>query len=430
MDLNRSNLAQQSLIGAMLLDPSVIGETVRDVDAEAFSVKALGEVFRAIRSLHLMGQPVDPVTVAGTLPDSSAQVIAECMRVTPTATNRDEYARIVNDDFTLRKLQALAMQVVNAQSAEEARRVLASVDKVTLRPRIRKVSYAEGLSNLLDRQSGKEKFEYLDWGFPNLNRHVQCPPHGKFVIIGADSSMGKTALALQFAYEFAVKGYRVGFFSLETEELTGFDRIAAQSARVRFPALKAKALNEWEIQNVCDEGCAHGNICFDFLEAAGCTVDDIRACTLADNYDVIFIDYIQLINGNGGDRKEIVANLSMKLHTMAQSLGVTVVGLSQITVEKGVALSKESLRESKQLKNDADVIMLIDKGEGHHERKLLIDKNKEGSLGYVNLWFDAEHMRFEVSHPENRGKVVKKQPNKNQATYEEMPVKEGEDLPF
>ncbi len=427
MDLNAPG-AELSVIGSMLLDPSIIGEVLRDVDAEAIGHKGLNEVFRAIRALWMSGAAIDPVTVAGTLPKSSEALIVRAMQVTPTARNFREYCRIVNDASTLRKLQALALRVIDAQSAEEARQVLASVDKITLRPKIRKVTYGEGLSNFLDRQQSEEKFKYLDWGFPNMNRHIQCPEHGKFVIIGADSSMGKTALALQFAYGFAMKGLRVGFFSLETEEQTGFDRIAAQSAKVRFPAIKLKALNDWEIQKVAEEGAEHGSICFDFLEASGCTVDDIRACTLADRYDVIFIDYVQLISAEGGERKEIVTNISMQLHTMAQSLGVTVVGLSQITVEKGAALSKESLRESKQLKNDADIIILIDKGEGPQSRKLVIDKNKEGSLGFINCWFDPEHMRFEVDHPENRRKK-KKLPPSEQIQFEESDVKK-EELPF
>ena len=427
MDLNAPG-SELSVIGSMLIDPSIIGEVLRDVDAEAISHKGLNEVYRTIRTLWMTGAAIDPVTVAGTLPKSSEALIAEAMQQTPTARNFREYCKIVNDASTLRKLQTLAMRVIDAQSAEEARQLLASVDKVTLRPRIRKITYAEGLSNFLDRQQSEEKFKYLDWGFPNMNRHIQCPEHGKFVIIGADSSMGKTAFALQLAYGFAMKGLRVGFFSLETEEQTGFDRIAAQSAKVRFPAIKSKALNDWEIQKVAEEGAEHGCICFDFLEASGCTVDDIRACTLADRYDVVFIDYVQLISAEGGDRKEIVANISMHLHTMAQSLGITVVGLSQITVEKGAALSKESLRESKQLKNDADVIILIDKGEGHNARKLVIDKNKEGSLGFIHCWFDPEHMRFEVDHPENRGKT-KKKISAEQIQFEETDA-DGKELPF
>lgn len=430
MGLTRCEYAQQSLIGSMLIDPRLIGEILRRVDASAITRSDFNEIYRAIRALYLTGAPVDPVTVSARLPDTAAATIAELLTLTPTAANWAEYAQIVANEAKLRSLQSIAAQVLSAQSAEDARRLFAQVDKTALRPAIRKVSYSEGLSNFLDRQQQPDKFEYLDWGFDGINRHVHCPPHGKLVILGADSSMGKTALALQWAHGFAVKGYRVGFFSLETDERTGFDRLAAQSAKVRFDRIKSKALGAPEIAMVSEEGERHGDICLDFLEAAGCTVDDIRACVLADNYDIVFVDYIQLLSAEGRSRAEMVTNISIQLHTMAQALHVTVVGLSQITPgDNKNAISKDNLRESRQLIQDADVIMLISKSEGAGERRLLIDKNKEGSRGYARLWFDTEHMRFEPVTSSLRDRPQKKQ-NPDQVRFEDMGGAKKEELPF
>lgn len=425
----RAARAQQSLVGSMLLDPRIVGEVLQTVDAEAITVPGINEIFRAIRTLYLTGAALDPTTVSGQLPPESTPVIAEIMRVTPTANNWAEYAQLVADDWKLAQLQKVALQVMDTQSAEEARRLFASVDRISLRPKIRRVTFGEGISHFIDRQQDKTKFEYLDWGFDNVNKRVQCPTHGKFVILGADSSMGKTALALQWAYGFAVKGLRVGFFSLETEERTGFDRIAAHAAKVRMPKIKSKMLGEPEIAQVFDIGVKHGTICLDFLEAAGCTVDDIRACALADNYDVVFVDYVQLLSAEGRTRAEMVTNISIQLHTMAQSLGVTVIGLSQITPgETKNAVTKDNLRESRQLLQDADVIFLIGKGEGPDERRLIIDKNKEGSLGFVRLYFDAEHMTFEPGGS-SMGKT-KKPEKKQQMGFEDLGDADGGELPF
>ncbi len=422
----RAALAQQSLVGAMLLDPRIVGEALQKVDAEAITVQGIRDIFCAIRSLYLTGAALDPTTVAGQLPPELTNTIAEIMRVTPTATNWEAYAEQVADDYKLRRLQSVATEILYTQSAEEARRLFASVDKIALKPKIRRVTFGEGLSNFLDRQEDKTKFEYLDWGFESVNKRVQCPVHGKFVILGADSSMGKTALALQWAYGFAIKGLRVGFFSLETEERTGFDRIAANAANVKLPKIKSKTLGKPELAQVFDIGAKYGNICFDFLEAAGSTVDDIRACCLADNYDVVFIDYVQLLNAEGRTRAEMVTNISIQLHTLAQSLGVTVVGLSQITPgEAKSVITKDNLRESRQLLQDADVIFLIGKGEGVDQRKLIIDKNKEGSLGFVKLWFDAEHMRFEPS-----GTTMRKEPRPQQQGFEDLGAASDSELPF
>ena len=113
----------------------------------------------------------------------------------------------------------------------------------------------------------------------------------------------------------------------------------------------------------------------------------IRARTLMRKFDVIFIDYVQLIDAPGQERWDIVTGISMSLHRMAQQLGVTVVGLSQITpAQKGgkQAPTKDDLRESRQLKQDADFILLLypdtDEEAPPNTRILEIAKNKDGRL--------------------------------------------------
>ena len=118
-------------------------------------------------------------------------------------------------------------------------------------------------------------------------------------------------------------------------------------------------------------------------------------------FDVIFIDYVQLIDAPGQERWDIVTGISMSLHRMAQQLGVTVVGLSQITpAQKGgkQAPTKDDLRESRQLKQDADVIMILspstDDDDPENTRVLDVAKNKDGRCGKIKLRFEPQHMTF------------------------------------
>ena len=137
-------------------------------------------------------------------------------------------------------------------------------------------------------------------------------------------------------------------------------------------------------------------------------------------FEVIFVDYVQLIDAPGQERWDIVTGISMSLHRMAQQLGVTVVGLSQITpAQKGgkQAPTKDDLRESRQLKQDADVIMILspstEEGDPPNTRILDVAKNKDGQCGSVKLRFEPQHMTFTelitISGMRAEGQAIKNQ---------------------
>lgn len=162
------------------------------------------------------------------------------------------------------------------------------------------------------------------------------------------------------------------------------------------------------------------------------------------------LDYLQIANAEGGSRPEIVTNISIQLRTLAQSLGVTVVALSQLTPPDNQAKLRnapiipnvEMLRESRQLKQDADIILLmglVKPGDRASDRIVVIDKNKDGPCGQLYLSFDPAHMRFDPvsdamsrKYWEAQQKALKAAALKKRAgqiTFEELPDN-GDELPF
>ena len=136
----------------------------------------------------------------------------------------------------------------------------------------------------------------------------------------------------------------------------------------------------------------------ELIPAAGMSPADVRATTMMRGYQIIFVDYLQLLQGTGVNRAEQVAGISMALHTMAQSMGVTVIALSQLK-RKGEAdtPSMSDLRESGQIEQDADLVMILklcNDNEPEGPRNLYIAKNKEGTCPMVQLDFDGAHQRF------------------------------------
>ena len=430
MVLSQYYEAQQAVLGALLIEPDKLaGKIFREVSPDALTSAPLRHIFEAAKELYLSDASLDIVTIADRAGSSYVETMRQVMALTPTANNIDEYIRIVNDGYRLDRLHTLAEQMSTAASWTDGKAALEQASKLLAVQSNRRISsYTDLILRYLDRQGDGKPPWALDWGIEALNKNI-IPRPGWFVILGADSSVGKTALALQMALSMAKGGESVGFFSYETDGDGVADRLLANAANVMLSRSKKKQLSEHDYQRVSAEGLRSDKVKFKLIESSGYSVDDIRAEVLIHRFSVIFIDYVQLIPaGRSEDRWQVVTAVSMALHTMAQQLGVVVIGLSQVTPPevnlrsgKRRMLRKSDLRESRQLVNDADVIMMIDledQSNPRSRRVLMIDKNKDGPLAKIYLNFDPDYMRFT-----SRAELP------TQVKFEELP-EDGETIPF
>ena len=447
MDLNAWTQAQRAVIGSLLIDPAkTAGLVFAQARPEHFGDPALRHVFEAAHGIWSAQKPVDAVTVLAAAGDDYEPLITECLQTTPTANNVELYLDLIRDAAKLRAIQTTALHISTSENLGEA--VAAFEDLGT---RLRDMEEFEDLrlSDLIggycDRMQDKTPPDYLRFGIEQLDEYLNVS-RGKFVILAADSSVGKTALALQFAWHMAETGKKVGFFSLETDADTLTERLLAekQTAAVNLPRSKRKALNDHDWRQVTAAAMRPAADRLRILNKFR-SVEQIRSRTIMRGFDVAFVDYVQLLEAPGRERWDIVTNISIGLHRMAQELGVTVVGLSQITPpskDSKRAPSKDDLRESRQLKHDADVILIMSistEGAGVF-RELQVAKNKDGPLGRMLLDFDPEHMSFQYRAPSEgspvgrelraEGKKVKRRNVEGQAAFEDLPDDEGGALPF
>ena len=151
----------------------------------------------------------------------------------------------------------------------------------------------------------------------------------------------------------------------------------------------------------------------ELVPASGMTPADVRAVTMMRGYQIVFVDYLQLLQGTGENRTAQVTATSIALHTMAQSMGVTVVALSQLARQnqqnKNQAPDMSALRESGQIEQDADLIMMLslaDKDKPSGDRDLRIRKNKEGICPSIRLAFDGKHQIFSTAS--RSGEILRK----------------------
>lgn len=422
--------AQRAVIGSMLIDPeNVAGIVFATAKREQFGDAAWRHLFDAAAEVWQDKRPVDPVTVAAAAGDAYVRAIREAMELTPTAANVEIYLQILKKEARLHTLQAAAARILEAKDEAAAAAIWDEMSQTLLgAEQVRRRSFFECVNDYLDRMNDPTAPDYLTFGISQLDKQLNIGP-GKFVILAADSSVGKTAFALQIAHHIANTGKKVGFFSLETDSDTLTDRLMAESqvAGISLPRSKAKALSSVDYRRALDAGEQSARMHFDLIDRVS-KLDEIRMTTVAVGYDVIFVDYLQIIDAPGDKRWDIVTGISIYLHRMAQALGVTIIALSQITPpDKGSTrpLGMDDLRESRQLKHDADVILILTPDDMLPNcRRLTIAKNKDGKRNLkLLLAFDPEHLTFSY-HKRVQTSVD------GQVKFEQLPDDEGGENPF
>jgi len=394
--------AQYSVLGSMLISPETVPQVMTETAEQDYSGPCL-TVYRAIRKLFLSGTPVDPVSVSNALGPGYREFLAQLMVVTPTAANVGSYIALCREQAKVIAVRDLARQMAETDDTEKLRKLLEQTSGMMVdKPTLKIVTMADGLRSFMDRHTKETK--YLTWPVRELNDQLYTEL-GDLVIIGGYPSAGKSAWALQCAWHWA-REYKVGFFSRETSSEKLFDRQMASVAQIGMDRIKRNTLAnaDWDkVGSLAGEITARN---LELIPAAGMTPADIRAVTVMRGYQIILVDYLQLLQGSGENRTAQVTSISIALHTMAQSLGVTVVALSQLAranqaqKQKNEDPDMSALRESGQIEQDADLIMMLsllesDKPSG--PRKLRIRKNKEGICPSILLAFDGKHQTFSPS---------------------------------
>lgn len=405
--------AMDAVLGSMLIDARCVGPVMAALTAEEFTEPTRKMIFLAVQHLFEQGKPIDPVTVLAETGqrDELYGFVAELLQITPTAANVMQYAALVKKQALLSRIQAIGSKLLDAADAEDAETLIAQANNL-MAGRAQHTTYtmSQLLTNFYERHDPKKEAVYLDWPLEDLQREVYAEK-GDMIVIGGYPSDGKTSLALWFAYHMA-KTQRVGFFSYETGKDKLFDRLVAMTARVEMPKMKRNELSQGDWDTLASISGSLTNAKLEIIEANGLTVSQIRAKSLARRYDVIFIDYLQKIKPSGANRNasnfEQVSEISSDLQNFGRQSGIPVIALSQLSrPEKNKAgntppPSLSSLRQSGQIEQDADVVMLIyrDRPKESNSRRILnIAKNKEGETNIgLYLSFDGKTQTFKKSY--------------------------------
>lgn len=400
---------QEAVLGALLIEDKLIGPVLSKVSERDFLDDVYRQVFLAIRAQFVSGKPVDPVTVRDRLGGGEewSKLLIQIMDDVPTAANIWEYVPRMQEQARFAQARGISLEMYEARDMEEILRGSEKIQALAVeRQDVRRMNMEQMLQSFWQRHTTPHR--YMTWGLSKLDEQLFADL-GDMVVLGGYPSAGKTALAVSFAYHQS-EAKRVGFYSLETSRYKLADRLISNMAGIEMAAIKRGALTEEDWTLAANAAPKILKRQLELIDASGMTASDIRADALANRYQIVYVDYLQIVEPETrkANRTEQVSAISRTFQQMAHGNGILVVALSQLTrsektkdESKYIEPTMSDLRESGQIEQDADAILLLyleDPSKPNESRRVLkLAKNKDGERGRMYLTFDGAYQRFRQS---------------------------------
>lgn len=385
--------------GLTLCKRDVATEVMVEVDDSDFETKELQEAFNTIKGYWELRGYVDVVDLRETH-KNVADLIVECSKaceaecVVLSRERMGEWAKRIKENAALRRFQSLAVESTSALTTyEDLSEIYQQMgEAMSLKAEEEDAwTYEDVLNDYVLHMD--EKPVYIKTGLERLDEALHISP-GDFIIIGGRPSAGKTALSLQIAASMAKQNYIVYYFSLETSKRKLGARLMANQIYCPLDTVKNKAVSLNEI----DGQAKNMKMPLYIRSAAGKNVAWMKAQALRKKAQIIFVDYLQLIHETGAkDRYAAITAISIALHELAQTTGIVVVALAQLNrnpSKPGATPTNSDLRESGQIEQDADAIILLS-GDNPDKYLFRLSKNKEGEIGDLPITFNKQIQRFQ-----------------------------------
>ena len=424
--------AEQSVVGAMLMDKDAITTASEIISGNDFYQSAYGIIFDSMVELFNESKPVDLITLQERLKEkdvpaevASLEFVKDLVTAVPTSANVKYYAQIVADKSMMRKLIKLNEEIANTCYAgkESLEAVLEKTEKAVFdllqkRNTGEYVPIKQVVLNALDRiekaSKNKGTVTGIPTGFIDLDYKLSGLQPSDLDLVAARPSMGKTAFVLNIAQYMAFKKDKgVAIFSLEMSKEQLVNRLFSLESQVDAQALRTGNMKDSDWEKLIEGAGIIGKSNLIIDDTPGISVSELRSkCRkymLEHGLDIVIIDYLQLMTGSGGknteSRQQEISEISRSLKGLARELNVPVVALSQLSravesrPDKRPMLS--DLRESGAIEQDADVVMFIYRDEYYNkdsefkkQAEIIIAKQRNGPVGTVNLAWLGEYTKF------------------------------------
>lgn len=432
-ELPHSIEAEQSVIGAVLADSSVLPVVVEKIKPEYFYSEQHKAIYSIITRMFTSGLPVDIITVLDEAEklhifESSAEgkrYLAEIGNTLPSTSNIESYCKIVADKFFIRTLGYAARTILeDIQSGEHDAQLLldAAEQKIYDIRQGRDVKglipISEAITEAYDRLgkiSGPDKEKYVGarTGFTLLDSITSGLNKSDLIIIAARPGMGKTSFAMNIATNVARRSDKeVVTFNLEMSKEQLATRILSTEALVDSNCLRNGRISGDDWVRLATSAGYLSTLPLYIDDTASMTVQQMKAkLRRTKNLGLVIIDYLQLMESTSrsDNRVLVISEITRQLKVMAKELNVPVILLSQLSravesrTDKRPMLS--DLRESGSIEQDADIVLFLYRDAYYNKEsqrqnisECIVAKNRHGETGTVELIWDGQYTRF--SNPE------------------------------
>ena len=418
--------AEQSLLGAVLIDPASINEVADLLNSEDFYLAEHKQIYLAMQELFLANSEIDVVTLIDMLvtkgiydKSGGEDYIRTLTEAVPDALNIKDYARIVKEKSVLRQLIAACGEISESAYSEQeavtdiidhAENLIFNIAQGRDTKNFRHIRDVLGdvYSHLHELNTNKEATQGTQTGFSALDRVLAGMGKSDLVLVGARPGMGKTSFAPNVAKQTKKT---VCIFSLEMSADQLVNRVLSSEALVNSYTLRTGELapEDWENLARAAGELAGCDILID--DTSGMTVTAMKAkLRRVKNLGMVVIDYLGLMTGDKhtDNRVQEVSEISRSLKIMAKELMVPVICCAQLSrgpesrTDKKPMLS--DLRDSGAIEQDADTVIFLYRSEYYKTddaagqdtsiAEVIIAKNRHGSTGTVNMGWNGQFTKF------------------------------------
>ena len=400
--------AERQIIGSLLLDSSRIDE-MHLINSEMFVDSVLGQIFSIYE--HADGKEINQLVI---IPKIKSDMLTERDAVNLLAQLVAEHdsgisdsccVNAINDEYRKRKFDEfinhtrLSPQNID-KTLNEFQEVIDGLQKSDDKTQAKSISELTQYQGDYFVEKNKKRFNL---GFSKLDKAIGGIDDGDVVIIAARPAVGKSAFALQMIRKFGKDGYKVGYFNLEMSEKQIYERSIASASGIDMTRIRLATnfLNDEKDKFI------HGNEQLKaeinvFVVSGTQSINSLRNAQKKAKYDVLVIDYLQLIQSSGkrNNRASEVGDISRGLKAIATDFHIPVIALSQLNRASEMNKDKEptmsELRESGDIEQDASVIIMLWNPNINDmcEKKIKVEKSRNGFTDRETLYFDGKHMTF------------------------------------
>ena len=422
--------AEKSVLGAVMLSKEALMDVMEVVRADDFYDNNNREIFSAIFKLNQEGSPVDTITVSeelkrrAVLDSVGGRVyVASLADDVPSTSNAVEYAKIIAEKSTLRRLIEKGGQITEKgfDSDASAGEVLEFAERgiFEIGQRRQTKDFVHIKDVLMDNIEAIDKASQIEGnlmgittGFKDLDDKTTGLQKGNMVVVAARPGMGKTAFALSIAQAAAVKGEgTILIFSMEMTKTDLGQRLLSMDSKVDLQKIKTGNLERRDWDQI--------NLALDELSKADINIDDssrtmveirnkCRRLKSARGLDLVIVDYLQLMNfeGRSEGRQQEITTISRYMKQLAMEMECPVIALSQLSRNPENRENHRpvlsDLRESGAIEQDADIVIFLYRDEFYNgensekpgECEVILSKNRSGPTGTVYVTWIGKYTKF------------------------------------